>query len=50
MIKERKITIDKKKTLNSIRGSFGIEKIKISDEFASAAYKRVMKKIKATAQ
>ena len=50
MQKERKIVIDKKKTLISIRGSFGIENIKISDKFANAAYKRVLKKIKATAQ
>ncbi len=50
MQKPRKVVIDKKKTLISIRGSFGIEKIKISDKFASDAYERVMKKIKTAAQ
>lgn len=50
MQKEKINTFDKNKTLQSLKGSFGIERIKISDKFANEAYARVLKKIKAKAQ
>ncbi len=42
LFKKKKInTFDKNKTLQSLKGFFGIERIKISDQFANEAYARV---------